>query len=121
VPSASAAGPFSLALAGVDGQRQGLFFYGISGRVAVAWGPSSSFLCVKTPTQRSAPQPTGGNLLACDGQLALDWNAFAAATPNALGAPFHAGQVLDAQAWWRDPASTKTTALSNGLEFTLQP
>jgi hypothetical protein len=57
----------------------------------------------------------------CDGAFTDDWLAFIAANPTALGAPFSAGQVVDAQAWYRDPPSAKTTNLSDGIEFTLVP
>mgnify|MGYP001570779043 CR=1 FL=1 len=119
--SASAASPLTITVGGLDGQQTGLIYYGLSGRVAVAWGASTSFLCVKTPFQRCGAQPTGGTPLGCDGSLALDWNAFHAANPNALGAPFQAGTVVDVQGWWRDPPSAKATALSSALEFTVQP
>jgi hypothetical protein len=120
-PSASAASGFTISVTGIDGQRTGLVFYGIQGRAAQPWGTTSSFLCVKTPTQRTPPQLTNGSLLSCDGSLALDWNAYRATHPGALGAPFAAGAIVDAQAWYRDPASSKSTALTDALEFTLQP
>jgi hypothetical protein len=121
IPSATTTTPFSIHVSNVEGQRPGLIFYGVSGRNGGAWGPSTSFLCVKAPMQRTGAHNAGGNLFQCDGSLSLDWNAFVAANPTALGAPFHVGQVIDAQGWYRDPASAKTTSLSNGLEFALQP
>ncbi len=42
-------------------------------------------------------------------------------SPGVLGQPFSAGDTIWVQAWFRDPPSPKTTNLSNGLEFTLQP
>jgi hypothetical protein len=53
--------------------------------------------------------------------LTLDWNAYVAANPTALGAPFASGQHVFAQGWFRDPSSPKTTMLSDGLEFVVQP
>jgi hypothetical protein len=122
-PSASATSGFTIAVANVEGQKQGLFFYGLdnSGFTPQPWGPSSSFLCVKPPTQRTGVQISGGTLNACDGALTIDWNAFRAANPTALGNPFSAGQVVYAQGWFRDPPSAKHTMLSNGLQFTVQP
>jgi hypothetical protein len=35
--------------------------------------------------------------------------------------PLSAGQEVRAQAYFRDPAGPKTTALSNGLVFTICP
>jgi hypothetical protein len=78
-------------------------------------------LCVKQPTQRTPPQSSGGSALACNGSLTLDWLAFVANHAGALGAPFAAGDVVQAQAWFRDPPSPKTTQLTNALEFTLVP
>jgi hypothetical protein len=123
-PSASAASGFVLAASSVEGQRQGLFFYSLdnSGFAPLPWGPgSTSYLCVKPPTQRAAPQMSGGTNNACDGVLALDWNTFRATHPTALGSPFAAGQRVFAQAWFRDPPSPKSTALSNALTFVVQP
>ena len=122
-PSASATSGFDIAVAAVEGQKQGLIFYGLdnTGFTPLPWGTSSSFLCVKSPTQRTPAQATGGTLNACDGALALDWNAFVATTPGALGAPFAAGRHVYAQGWFRDPPSPKTTMLSDALEFIVQP
>jgi Tol biopolymer transport system component len=122
-PSASSGAGFTIAVASVEGQKQGILFYGVdnSGFAPLPWGTSSSFLCVKQPTQRTPPQNSGGALNACNGAFALDWNAFIAANPSALGQPFTAGQHVFAQAWFRDPPSPKTTHLSNALEFVVQP
>jgi hypothetical protein len=122
-PSASSGSGFTIAVAAVEGQKQGIVFYGVdnSGFAPLPWGTSSSFLCVKQPTQRTPPQSSGGALNACNGAIALDWNAFVAANPSALGQPFTAGQHVFAQAWFRDPPSPKTTHLSNALEFVVQP
>jgi hypothetical protein len=120
-PSASAPSGFTISVASVEGQKQGLIFYGISGRAAAPWGTSSSFLCVKAPTQRTPAQNTGGSFGACDGTLSIDWNTYIATHPGALGTPFSSGALVDAQAWFRDPPSPKTTMLSDGLEFVVQP
>lgn len=120
-PSASGAGTFTVTANGVEGQKLGLFFYGVSGPALVAWGTTSSSLCVKTPTQRMPSQNSGGTAGACNGQLSIDWNAFIATNPGALGAPFAELDVLYVQAWFRDPPSSKTTALSNALSVVLCP
>jgi hypothetical protein len=118
--SASGAGAYLIRANGVDGQRAGLVFYGLSGASAAPWG-TGGFLCVKAPTQRTGSQSSGGASLACDGELALDWNAFVAAHGGALGGPFQGGETVWAQAWWRDPPSAKSTALSDGLAFVVAP
>jgi hypothetical protein len=51
----------------------------------------------------------------------LDWNSYVANDPGALGAPFSVGQLVQAQAWFRDPPSPKTTMLSDALEFAVCP
>jgi Tol biopolymer transport system component len=108
---------------GVDGQRVGIVFYGLTALVQ-PWCPAgggTSFLCVKPPTQRSGPQSSGGTAGLCDGALALDWHAFQSASPGALGNPWSAGSKAFVQGWFRDPASCKTTALSDALELTYVP
>lgn len=122
MPSASTPSGFTIAVANVEGLKQGLLFYGVSGQIATPWSAgSSSYLCVKSPTQRMPAQAAGGTAGACDGALSNDWLAFVAANPGALGAPFSAGIVVNAQGWRRDPPAVKTTNLSDGLEFTLTP
>jgi hypothetical protein len=121
IPSASSASGFTIAVANVEGATFGMIFYGVHGRVLNAWGMGTSFLCVKQPLQRTGIQATGGTSSQCNGSLVLDWNAYRASHPTALGSPFSAGQTVDAQGWFRDPPSSKTTSLSNALEFSVQP
>jgi Tol biopolymer transport system component len=121
-PEVAHASPCAITVTGVDGQRAGIVFYGTSS-LAQAWcsAGGTSFLCVKSPAQRTPPQSSQGTSGACDGTLALDWNAFQLANPGALGQPWAAGAKAFVQGWWRDPASCKTTSLSNALELTYQP
>ena len=122
VPSVAASSGFTIHVAQVEGQRAALFLYGIHGRIASPWGTGgTSFLCVKTPLQRFGAQNSGGTSPQCNGALASDWLAYIAAHPNALGAPFSAGDVVNAQAWFRDPPAPKGTNLTNALEFILEP
>lgn len=122
IPTAGAPSGFTLTANSVEGQKSGILFYGTSGTAAIPWATgSTSFLCVKTPTQRLAPQNTGGTIAGCDGSLSVDFLAFLAANPGALGAPGAAGQMFHAQCWFRDPPAPKTTNLSDGLEFVLCP
>ncbi len=123
-PSATFATPCVLNIANVEGQRQGLIFYGVdnTGFSPLPWSTgSSSFLCVKPPTQRTAIQSSGGAIASCDGTLSLDWNAFHAANPGALGAPFTTGSKVYAQGWFRDPPAPKSTNLSNAITLTVFP
>jgi hypothetical protein len=122
-PSASSGSGFTIQVSSVEGQKQGILFYGIdnNGFAPTTWGQSSSFLCVKHPSQRTGVQNSGGTFAQCDGSLALDWNAYIATHASALGNPFAAGQHVFAQAWFRDPPSPKSTMLSNALEFSVAP
>jgi hypothetical protein len=120
-PSASASSGFAIQVSGVEGQKQGILFYGITGPIAATWGSGSSYLCVKSPTQRTGSQGSGGTAGTCNGALALDWNAYLNANPGALGNPFTAGDTVCAQGWFRDPPAPKTTSLSNALRFTVAP
>jgi hypothetical protein len=122
LPSAAAASGFTLTCTGLEGQKSGIVFYGISGGQAQPWATgSSSLLCVKAPTQRTVTQSSGGTIGACDGQIGIDFLAFMAANPGALGQPLAAGQAFNAQTWYRDPPAVKTTNLSDGMSFTMCP
>jgi hypothetical protein len=119
--SASASSAFELRVTGVEGAKLGYIVYSVSGSIALPWGASSHFLCVKAPTQRTGTQTTGGANGQCDGVLSIDWNQYVATHPFSLGVPFSAGTDVWAQGYFRDPPSVKTTALSNGLRFTVCP
>jgi subtilisin-like proprotein convertase family protein len=120
-PSASAANPCNITVSGVEGQKNGIIFYGLAPNAGTWCMGGNSFLCVKAPTQRTPPQVSGGTVNACDGTLALDFNAYVAANPGSLGLPLTAGQHIYAQAWFRDPPACKTTNLSDGTDMTVQP
>ncbi|NUP95324.1 MAG: hypothetical protein HUU28_04090 [Planctomycetaceae bacterium] len=119
--SASAASGFTLQITNVEGQKSGLIFYSLTGAHSAPWGTGTSFLCVKSPTQRTGAQLTGGTLDACDGALTLDWNTFRDTHPSSLGSPFAGGEHVWAQGWYRDPPASKTTNLSNAIEFLVCP
>lgn len=122
-PSVSLAHPCQIDVASVEGQKLGLVFYGIdnTGFTPLPWGTGSSFLCLKTPTQRSATQNSGGTANACDGAFTLDWNAYQLANPGSLGNPWSIGDKVYLQGWFRDPAASKTTNLSDAIELTYVP
>jgi hypothetical protein len=123
-PSATATTGFNISVTHVEGQKQGILFYGINntGFTPTVWGSGgTSYLCAKAPLQRTGVQNSGGTLNSCDGTLALDWNNYRATHATALGNPFSAGQAVYAQAWYRDPPSPKTTSLSDALSFVTCP
>ncbi len=119
-PSASFATPCALSVTNVEGGKSGLVFYGVSGSQIAPWN-NVSFLCVKTPVQRTTGQFSGGTPGACDGQFTLDWNAYQTQNPLSLGNPFGPGAKVWAQAWFRDPPAQGTTNLSNAVELTYAP
>lgn len=115
-------GGFTVNCTGIEGGKTGLIFYSISGTAALQWGSSSSFLCVKSPQQRSGTVATGGTANACDGAISLDFFDYVTnVNPGALGAPFSPGNQAWFQCWFRDPPSPKTTMLSDGLDVTFAP
>lgn len=111
----------TISVNGAEGQKAGLIYYGLT-RHSLPWCSSggSSYLCVKSPTQRTPVQDTAGTNNGCDGTMTLDWSAFQIGGGN-LGNPFLAGNKVDLQAWFRDPSSCKTTSLTNAVELTYQP
>lgn len=122
VPSAAASSGFTVRATGVEGQKTGLLFYGTSGPKSAAWAPgSSSWLCVKSPTQRTSSQATGGTAGACDGTIVLDVRAWLATHPAALGLPLSPGEIQNWQAWFRDPLAAATTNLTNAVQVRYCP
>lgn len=122
-PSVSFASPCQIDVANIEGQKLGLVFYSVdnTGFAPLPWGAGTSFLCVKSPTQRSATQNSNGTAGQCDGAFTLDWNAFQIANPGSLGNPFSTGNKVYLQAWFRDPPASKTTNLSDAVELTCIP
>ena len=121
-PSASATGGFVIVGTGIEGQKQSLLFYSVSGPAAQVWAPgSSSYKCVKQPVQRLNAQNTGGTAGTCSGLFAVDFSNYLATHPSALGAPAFAGEVFGAQVWFRDPPAPSTSNLSNAVQFTMAP
>lgn len=120
--SASATSGFVVSAGGVEGQKQGIVFYGITGPSSQPWfGGSSSFKCVKGPLQRIGSINSGGTLAQCDGVLSEDVLVYFATHPGALGVPAAAGQLFNFQAWYRDPPAPSTTNLSDAMQATCAP
>jgi hypothetical protein len=120
-PSSVAGSGFDVVVDNVPAQRMGLIFYGQNAiPQPQPWGVgSASYICIYYPVARTGAHNSGGTAGTCGGELRVDFNQFMATHPAALGAPFHAGQVLHAQGWFRDPGAAKQTNLSNALTFTL--
>jgi hypothetical protein len=120
VPSAGAPTGFVLQVAAVEGQKDGLFFYGTGGQVALAWGNGSSYRCTPAPVSRGPLQSGTGTAGACDGAATLDLNARWTSKPAQNPG---AGVLVQAQFWYRDPQSTsnRPTSLSDAIEFPVCP
>jgi hypothetical protein len=114
--SASAATGFVLSTSGVEGGKDGLFFYGTNGRQAISWGNGTSYRCVVPPTRRAGLLTGIGTSGLCDGYFAQDLNALWSSKPNQNPG---AGSTVQAQLWYRDPGNTsnRTTSFSDGIEF----
>jgi hypothetical protein len=121
--SATASSGFTLSAAAVEGQKDGLFFFGTNGQQANPWGNGTSYQCVVPPVVRT-PTTTGvGTIGLCDGSFALDLNAlWCPSCPKPAKNP-GATAVVQAQLWYRDPLSTsnQTTSLSDAIEFVVAP
>jgi hypothetical protein len=121
VPSATAPSGFTLSAATVEGQKDGLFFFGTSGQQANPWGNGTSYQCVVPPVVRAGTLSGSGTPGACDGSFAQDLNAlWCPSCPKPAKNP-GAGAVVQAQLWYRDPLSTsnQTTSLSDAVEFSV--
>ena len=122
-PSATATSGFNLLVSGLEGSKDGLFFYGTNGRQANTWGSGTSFVCVIPPRVRGGLLAGTGTPGACDGSFAQDLNArWCATCPKPSHNP-GAGTVMQAQLWYRDPFNTsnQTSSMSDAVEFTVCP
>ena len=121
--SSVATSGFTVTATGVEGSKDGLFFFATNGRQANTWGNGTSFQCVVPPVIRAGLQAGTGSVGQCDGVFARDFNALWCATcPNPAKNP-GPGAHVQVQLWYRDPFNTsnQTTSLSNALEFCVAP
>jgi hypothetical protein len=100
-----------------------LFYFGTNGRQANPWGNGTSYQCVVPPVKRANVLGGTGTNGQCDGAFTEDLNAFWCPTcpkPHKNPGP---GATVQAQLWYRDPASTsnQTTSLSDAIEFVVAP
>jgi len=121
--SATASSGFVLSASGGEGAKDGLFFFGGSGRQANPWGNGTSYQCVVPPVRRAGLLSGAGTAGQCDGLFAQDLNALWCATCPKPQKNYGAGSVVQAQLWYRDPLNTsnQTTSLSDAIEFLVGP
>jgi hypothetical protein len=121
--SASSSTGFTLSASGVEGAKQGLFFFGVNGRQANRWGNGSSLQCVVPPVKRGGLLPAAGTSGQCDGWFAQDLNALWCSSCAKPAKNPGSGVLMQAQLWYRDPfgTSNQTTGLSDAVEFLVGP
>jgi len=120
-PSVTDPTPFQVGANDELNQRNGLMFYAYQPFVLPSF--QGGTLCVQPPLRRLPIQSAGGSLpptIDCSGQFVLDFNAHA---QSGLDPFLTAGAQVNCQWWSRDPNHPDGTgaALSNALQFTLQP
>ena len=118
--SATAASGFVVSTSGVEGNKNGQYFFGVNGRQAVTWGNGTSLRCVTPPTVRAGLLTPSGTTGACDGTFTQDLNALWSAAPAKNPG---AGAQVQLQLWYRDPLNTssETTSFSDAVEFVVCP
>jgi len=104
----------------IEGDKDGILFFGTAGRQAKPWGGGTSYQCVVPPVRRTGLQTGTGTAGLCDGSYALDFNAWMTSHPAKAPA---ANATVQMQCWFRDPQNTsnQTTSLSDALEFRVAP
>ena len=121
--SATAASGFVLAASNVEGNKEGLYFFGTNGRKATPWGNGTSTMCLVAPVTRAGLLAASGTNGSCDGAFSQDLNTLWCPTcPNPAKNP-GAGAVVQVQLWYRDPQNTsnRTTSFSDALELGVGP
>jgi len=115
-PSASFGSGFFIRATPMRNQKQGLLFYGTTGRDSTPF--LGGTMCVQGPLRRTPVLVSGGSATGddCTGTFALDFNAYIATGVNPA---LVAGVTLDTQFWSRDSGAPNNTNLTNGLEFVI--
>ena len=122
-PSATAPSGFTLSAATVEGQKDGLFFFGTNGQQANPWGNGTSYQCVVPPVVRTPTTAGVGTIGLCDGSFALDLNALwcpSCPKPPRTPAPRPWSKPSSGTAT-RLSTSNQTTSLSDAIEFVVAP
>lgn len=116
-PSAGNFPSFVISAADVINQKNGILFYG--------FGPNNTpfqggTLCVAPPVRRTGVQFSGGNVGPddCSGAFSYEFNTLIQGGSDLM---LVAGAEVFAQYWYRDPASSSSSGLSDAGQFTIQP
>ncbi|NUP95858.1 MAG: hypothetical protein HUU28_06815 [Planctomycetaceae bacterium] len=109
---------FTITASQVLNQKNGVFFYGAGGPNAAPF--LGGTLCVRSPVKRMPPTNSNGNPQPedCSGTLAIDFNAW---LRGGFDPMLSAGQRINGQFWYRDPADPFRAGLSGGIEFAVLP
>jgi hypothetical protein len=119
--SATAATGFFLTATGIEGNKDGIFYFGLTQKSpATTVGNSSSYQCVNPPVKRTGLLAGVGTNGQCDGFAQVDLNARYTAKPSSNPG---AGATQFAQLWYRDPLNTsnQTTSRSGAVGWTVCP
>jgi len=119
--SASSSSGFSVTAGPARGQQLGILLYSNSGPASLPF--QGGTLCVgPSPLLRGPAVSSGGTLDQCDGQFALDVNAFASGVAGGDPDPFLSapGTEVFCQWWGRDSVSTGSF-LSDALRYIVRP
>ncbi len=116
-PSASFGSGFFIRAVPIRNQKQGLLFYGTTGRDSTPF--LGGTMCVQGPLRRTPVLVSGGSAAGddCTGAFSLDFNAYIAAGVNP---GLVSGVTLNTQFWSRDSGAPNNTNLTNALEFTIR-
>lgn len=116
-PSASFGSGFFIRAAPIRNQKQGLLFYGTTGRDSTPF--LGGTMCVQGPLRRTPVLASGGSAAGddCTGAFSIDFNAYIATGVNP---GLVSGVTLNTQFWSRDSGAPNNTNLTNGLEFTIR-
>ncbi len=118
VPSASSPTPFTILASSVLNQRNGVFFYGLSGPAAAPF--QGGLKCVASPTRRTGTLNSGGTppfANDCSGVYGFEFNAWIASGADPSLVP---GASVRGQFWSRDPAASFGVGLSEAIEFLIR-
>jgi hypothetical protein len=116
VPSLSAPGSFTATASALEPGQNGIMFFGTTGPASSPFQDGT--LCVNSSLYRLNIKNSGG-AASCTGSFSY---SLAEMLAQPQGGPLLvANQVVNVQAWFRDPPAASTTGLSNGLQFTVCP